>query len=163
MDCIYPRIDNFLEQRKAEVILSNAQPLVCSGAAIRITTKRGPHIKIFFISVLVLNLLLEGLAAFSLIAGPQGIFAEVQPESGMWAMNYGFAALAIASAVFWIWPYRDNRQAVGSVLGILLTFHTFMFISLAIPGNQMPGMIAHAVMAVLCLVVYTQRSKWCDE
>lgn len=119
--------------------------------------------KVFFISVLVLNLLLEGFAAFSLIAGPQGIFAEVQPASGMWAMNYGFAALAFATAVFWIWPYRENRQAVTAVLGILLTFHTFMFISLTIPGNQMPGMIAHAVMALLCLVAYTQRSKWCSE
>ena len=119
--------------------------------------------KIFFTSVLILNLLLEGLAAASLIGGPQGIFSEAHPEGGMWAMNYGFAALAFASAVFWIWPYRENRQAVTSVLGILLTFHTFMFISLAIPGNQMPGMIAHAVMAVLCLFAFTPRSKWCSE
>jgi len=117
--------------------------------------------KVFFICVLILNLLLEGLAAASLIGGPQGIFAEVQPDGGMWAMNYGFAALAIASAVLWIWPNRENRQAVGSVLGILLTFHTFLFISLSIPGNQVPGMVAHGVMAVLCLILFTQRSRWC--
>ena len=118
--------------------------------------------KAFFISVLVMNLLLEGLAAASLIGGPQGL-ANIQPETGMWAMNYGFAALAIASAIFWIWPNRENRQAVGSVLGVLLTFHTFMFISLLVPGTQVPGTIAHGVMAVLCLVLYTQRSRWCTQ
>ena len=53
--------------------------------------------KIFFTSVLVLNLLLEALAAASLIGGPQGL-ANIQPETGMWAMNYGFAVIAIASA-----------------------------------------------------------------
>ena len=45
--------------------------------------------KILFISFLVLNLLLEGVAAGFLIGGPQGISSEVQPASGMWAMNYG--------------------------------------------------------------------------
>lgn len=119
--------------------------------------------KILFISFLVLNLLLEGVAAAFLIGGPQGISSEVQPASGMWAMNYGFGAIAIASAIFWVWPYRENRQAVSPVLGILLTFHTMLVISLAIPGNQVPGMIAHVVLAVLCMILYTQRSKWCTE
>ena len=57
---------------------------------------------------------------------------------------------------FWVWPYRENRQAVSAVLGILLTFHTMLVISLAIPENQAPGMTAHAVMVVLCMSLYTQ-------
>jgi hypothetical protein len=117
--------------------------------------------KVFFTGVLFLNFLLEGFAAVLLIGGPQGILSDVRPETGMWAMNYGFAAIAIASAIFWIWPYRENRKAVGAVLGLLLTFHTLLFIALAIPGNQVPGMIAHGVMAALCGFLYTQRSKWC--
>ncbi len=119
--------------------------------------------KALFIIFLILNLLLEGTAAAFLIGGPQGISSEVQSANGMWAMNYGFAAIAIASAIFWVWPYRENRQAVSAVLGILLTFHTMLVISLAIPGNQVPGMTAHAVLAVLCMFLYTQRSKWCTE
>jgi hypothetical protein len=118
--------------------------------------------RIFFISVLVLNLLLEGTAGSALILGPQGIFSETAPEAGMWAMNYGFAALAIASAVFWIWPYRNDMRAVGAVLGILVTFHVLLAVSLAIPGNQLGGMAAHSVMAVLCLILLTQRSRWCQ-
>jgi hypothetical protein len=117
--------------------------------------------KIFFIGVLILNFVLEGLAGFGLIAGPQGLFSDTRPEGGMWAMNYGFAALAIASAGFWVYPYRENRQAVGAVLGLLLTFHTLMCLSLTIPGDQVSGVIAHGVMAVLCLILYTQRSRWC--
>ncbi len=117
--------------------------------------------KVFFISVLVLNFVFESLAGISLIFGPQGAFSEVQPDSGMWAMNYGFAALAIASAIAWIWPNKENTQAVGSVLGILVTFHILLCISLAIAGNQIAGMVIHGIMAVLCSVLFTQRSKWC--
>ena len=118
--------------------------------------------KMFFTSVLILNLLLEALAAASLIGGPQGL-ANIQPETGMWAMNYGFAVIAIASAVFWIWPHRENRQAVTPVLGILLTFHTCLFIALSSAGTQVFGIVAHGIMTVLCLVLFTQRSKWCTS
>lgn len=118
--------------------------------------------KIFFIIVLALNLLFEGMAGFVLLRGPDGIDATTMPASGMWAMNYGFAALAIASAIIWLWPNRTNSQAVGSVMGILSTFHVLLAISLAIPGNQTGPMIAHSVMAVLSIIALTQRSKWCD-
>jgi hypothetical protein len=118
--------------------------------------------KIFFVIVLVLNLLLEGMAGVGLLLGPDGIEATVMPATGMWAMNYGFAALAIASAIIWLWPNRTNSQAVGSVMGMLSTFHVLLAISMAIPGNQMGPMIAHSVMAVLCVVALTQRNKWCD-
>ena len=78
-------------------------------------------------------------------------------------MHYGFAALAIATASFWIWPYRNNVKAVPAILGVLLTFHSGLFLSLAIAGDQMPGMVIHAVLAALCILLFTQRSKWCTE
>ena len=97
--------------------------------------------KRFFIGVLVLNLLAEGLAAFFLITAPENLFAEGQLEGVIWARNYGFAALAIASTVFWVWPSRDNSKAVGTVLGILLTFHIGLSSSLAIAGDQILAVV----------------------
>ena len=37
-----------------------------------------------------LNLVLEGIAAVTLIGAGLGLFAIAQLESGMWSMNYGF-------------------------------------------------------------------------
>ena len=117
--------------------------------------------KKIFAGFLVFNLLLEGLAAAFLISGPQGILSDAHsPDGILWAANYGFAAIAIASAIFWIWPARDNRQAVGAVLGILLMFHTMVFVSLAIQGNQIPAIVVHGVMAALAIFLYSQRSKF---
>ena len=76
--------------------------------------------KIFFTVVLALNLLVEGMAAFTLIGGPQGISAA--GTGGQWSMHYGFAAIAIASAGLWLWPYRNNKAAVtapSAPVGIL--------------------------------------------
>jgi len=118
-------------------------------------------VKKIFVGFLVLNLLLEGLAAALLIGGPQGILTHGQQSDGiLWAANYGFAAIAIASTVFWIWPHRDNRQVVGAVLGILLTFHTMVFVSFAIQGVQIPAMVIHALMAATAMFLYSQRSKY---
>ena len=117
--------------------------------------------KVLFIIVLVLNLLTEAMASTALIGGPEGVVAF--GKGGMWSMHYGFAALAIATASFWIWPYRNNVKAVTAILGVLLTFHSGLFLSLAVAGDQMPGMVIHAVLAALCIFLFTQRSKWCTE
>lgn len=119
--------------------------------------------KNLFSGYLVLNFLLEGLAAITLIGGTLGLLSIAQLESGMWSMNYGFAAIAIASAVFWIWPHRSRREAVGPVLGVLFTFHALVSISFAIQGNQVPPMVVHGVMAALAIFLYSQRTKWCAE
>lgn len=119
--------------------------------------------KNIFSSYLVLNFLLEGLAAITLIGGTLGFFSIAQLETGSWAMNYGFGAAAIASAVFWVWPYRDSSQAVGPVLGILFAFHAAVFTSFALQGIQMSAAVVHGVMAALGLFLYTQRSKWCAD
>ena len=117
--------------------------------------------KILFNTVLILSLLTEAMAATTLIGGPEGIAAA--GKGGMWSMHYGFAAFAIASASLWVWPYRTNIKAVTAILGVLLTFHSGLFVSLALAGDQMVGMIIHAVLASLSLVLFTQRSKWCSE
>jgi len=117
-------------------------------------------VKKVFVGYLVLNLLLEGLAAVFLIGGPQGVLSDAQADGMMWAMNYGFAAIAIASTIFWIWPGRDNRQAVGAVLGILFVFHAMIFVSVAIQGDQIPYVLVHGVMAVFAIFLYAKRSGY---
>ena len=117
--------------------------------------------KNLFTTYLVLNLILESFAAITLIGAALGLFAIAQLESGMWSMNYGFAAIAIASAIFWVWPHRSKREAVGPVLGILLAFHALVSVSFAIQGNQVPPTVVHGIMALLGIFLYTRRSAWC--
>ena len=119
--------------------------------------------KNLFTTYLVLNLLLESIAAATLIGAGLGLFSIAQFESGMWSMNYGFAAIAIASALIWVWPYRSRRDVVGPVLGILLTFHALIGISFAIQGVQIPSIIVHGAMALLGVFLYTRRSAWCHD
>ncbi len=116
--------------------------------------------KYLFITFLVLNFLAETLAAVTLIGGPEGLAAAGM--GGQWSMHYGFAVLAIASASLWVWPYRTNRPVVTTVLGILLVFHISVFVSLSAAGDQAFGMVLHAVLAVMALVAFTQRGKWCE-
>ena len=116
--------------------------------------------KILFNVVLVLSFLFEALAAVSLITGPEGVTAAGLDDQ--WSMHYGFAALAIASMTLWAWPYRTNLPVVTFALGVLFIFHTGLSISLTLAGDQQAGMIGHSVLSVLCLVLLTQRTKWCD-
>ena len=116
--------------------------------------------KILFNVVLILSFLFEAFASASLIAGPEGFAAA--GSGNQWSMHYGFAALAIASISLWVWPYRTNLPLVTFALGVLFTFHTGLSISLYLAGDQQAGMIIHSVLSVLCLVLITQRSKWCD-
>jgi hypothetical protein len=112
-----------------------------------------------FVTFLVLNFLTETMAATALIGGPDGIAAAGRGE--MWSMHYGFAALAIASASLWVWPCRTDFKAVTAILGVLATFHAGLFASLTIAGDQLAGVVIHAVLAVLSIGLFTQRSKWC--
>lgn len=117
--------------------------------------------KIFFTVFLVLHTLTELMAAVSLIGGPEGISAA--GLGGQWSMHYGFAALALASASLWVWPYRSNRAAVTAVLGVLMIFHIGILVSLTAAGDQQVGMVLHSVLAVLAVVLFSLRSKWCDQ
>ncbi len=115
--------------------------------------------RILFVVLLILHLLMETMAAVALIGGPEGISAAGQ--GAQWSMHYGFAALALASVSLWVWPRRDDLAAVTVALGLLLTFHAGLTLSLAVAGDQAGGMIGHAVLAVISLVLITQRTKVC--
>jgi hypothetical protein len=99
------------------------------------------------------------MAASVLIGGPGGIAAAGSGE--MWSMHYGFAALAIAIASLWIWPFRDNLPAVTATLGVLVTFHCGIFLSLTAAGDQPAGTVIHAVLAASSIFLFTQRHRWC--
>ena len=117
--------------------------------------------QILFTIFLALNLLVEALAAVTLITGPGGVSAA--GTGNQWSMHYGFAVIAVASASLWIWPWRRDYRAVTAVLGVLLVFHGMLFVSLTTAGDQPAGMIIHLVLATLCLLLFTQRSRWCEK
>ncbi|MEQ8484428.1 MAG: hypothetical protein RIB46_08685 [Pseudomonadales bacterium] len=112
---------------------------------------------VLFIILLVLNLLVEALAAATLIGGPGGLAAA--GSGNQWSMHYGFAALAIASASLWVWPRRHDPAAVTPVLGLLMVFHSGLFVSLAVAGDQMGGMVIHAVLAAMAIGLFVSRAK----
>ena len=117
--------------------------------------------KIFFSVTLVLNLLFEAMAAVMLISSPESQGAAA--ETAVWARNYGFAALAIASASIWLWPARDRLAAVTPVAGVLVVFHVGLTISLATAGGANMGPAGlHGVLALLFIVSFALRSKWCS-
>ena len=111
--------------------------------------------KILWNIVIVLSGLTELLAATTLIGGPEGVTAA--GSGNMWSMHYGFAALAIASLSVWIWPRRHVADAVVVALGVLITFHTGLLISLTLAGDQPVGMVLHGLLAVLSAVVFIRR------
>ncbi len=113
--------------------------------------------KVLLIAALVANLLLETMAALSLIGGPGGLSAA--GTGGQWSMHYGFAALAIASVSVWTWFQRSQAAALTVALGTLLVFHSGLAVSLAAAGDQQGGMVAHIVLAVLFAVLFAGRSK----
>ena len=106
---------------------------------------------------LLLNLLLEALAAFTMISS--GLGAEGALPNGGWSMHYGFAVIAIASASVWLWPRRSDLAALTPVVGILATFHVGVLISLLLAGDQAGGAAAHAVLSVLFCLSFALRRK----
>lgn len=114
-----------------------------------------------FAVLLIAHLLMEAMAAVALIGGPEGISAAGQ--GAQWSMHYGFAALAMASISVWVWPRRNDLAAVTVALGVLLTFHVGLTLSLAVAGDQVGGMIGHAVLAAISLVLITQRTRFLDR
>ena len=119
--------------------------------------------RILFVTYLVLNLVLESIAAISLIGAGLGLFVISGLESGVWSMNYGFAAIAIASAIFWVWPHKSKREVVGPVLGMLLAFYALVSVSFAVQGEHVPSIVVHGFMGLVGIVLYARRSAWCAD
>ena len=76
-------------------------------------------------------------------------------------MHYGFAALSIASLSVWAWPKRNNPDTVTVVLGLLLTFHAAIAVSLAIARDQLFGLVSHSTLTVACIALFFTKSSWC--
>ena len=116
-----------------------------------------------FTVFLVLNLLAETLAAGTLIGGPLGLQAPELIEGSRWAMNYGFAVIAIASASLWVWGKRTSLIAVTPVLGILIVFHVCLAMALSMDSTQFAGFILHSVLAVIAIALFATRAQWCSS
>ncbi|TDI62594.1 MAG: hypothetical protein E2O92_00710 [Alphaproteobacteria bacterium] len=117
-----------------------------------------------FTGVLILNLIVEFGAAFALISASLGGVGVEDPMSAtVWSRSYGFGALAIGSAVIWIWPHRDNYAVVSTVLGMLMVFHIGVTISFGVVGGQLAVGGLHAVLSVLMVTMYVLRGKWCEK
>jgi hypothetical protein len=119
--------------------------------------------KKLYSAILIANLLIEGVGAFVLFTAPEILVDTGNTSAMLWAWNYGFVALAVGSAIFWAWPHRDSFAATGAVLGILFSFHLAIAIALAIADTLFADVVVHGAFAVLCLYLFTQRSKWCPN
>ena len=116
------------------------------------------------IAVLIANALFEGLVGALLVISPVSAVPDGNAVGIAFAVNYGFAALTIASIVFWAWREKDNLQTMGVVLGILSTFHSGLTIATAMTISAESGAaptIVHGIMAVLCWFLFFNRKKWC--
>jgi hypothetical protein len=116
------------------------------------------------ITVLIVNATLEGLVGAMLILSPESAVADGSAAGIKFAVNYGFAALAIASIIAWTWKEKDSFHTMGAVLGILSTFHSGLAIATAMTMSAESGPVGtvfHSTMAVLCWVLFFNRSKWC--
>ena len=116
--------------------------------------------------VLAINFLFEGFIAIVLIASPQTLVPSEQIEGLSWAINYGFAALAMASVTLWVWRFMDDFRVMGPALGILAVFHTGLTIGTGMSASTGAGFgptIVHGLLGLACWFLLFQRSKWCED
>jgi len=114
-------------------------------------------------AVLVANLLIEVVGASVLLTAPDFLVDADNSSALLWSWNYGFVALAVGSAVFWAWPHRDSFAAAGIALGLLFSFHLAIAVALAIADALFGDVVLHSAFAILCLYLFTQRSRWCVD
>lgn len=114
-------------------------------------------------AMLVANFLIEGPVGLTLIFSPENFLPAGQIDGVLWARNYGVAALAIASLVFWIWPSRDDYRTLGVALGFLMFFHWTLMAGLLTSGGQAVGAVLHFILAILCTLLYFKRASWCNR
>ena len=118
------------------------------------------------IVVLIVNALFEGLVGALLVFSPSSAVPDDSAAGISFAVNYGFAALAIASIVLWTWSEKDNLKTMGVVLGILSTFHSGLTVATAMTMTAESGAtptIVHGIMAILCWILFFSRKKWCTS
>ena len=123
--------------------------------------KAGPLMKKLLNTFLVMNLVVEAPVGISLILAPTSFLSAHHAEAAIWARNYGVAAFAVSTFIFWLWPHRDSYSTTGVALGFLMCFHTILSGALFTAEALLPGAILHSAFALMCIVLYFQRSKWC--
>lgn len=122
--------------------------------------------KKLLIVVFIAHVLLEGLVGALLIVAPYKITPHADAASLAFVINYGFAALAMASVVFWGWAGRNNFRIMGVVLGILATFHTGLAVAsgmMLVEEGSPAVLVIHAVLAVLFWLLFARRRQWCVD
>ena len=112
--------------------------------------------KIFLLLMLALHALLEGGLGLFVIVSPQ---AAAPGLDGM--TTYGFAAVTMALAVAWLWPHRHNVAVLGTVLGILATFHTALSLAMLM-ASMLAGIILHVVIAACFWFLWIKRAELVD-
>ena len=45
----------------------------------------------------------------------------------------------------------------------LMVFHSALLISLILENSQIGGIVLHTVLALMAIVLFTLRGRWCDE
>ncbi len=118
------------------------------------------------IAVLIANALFEGLVGALLVLSPGSAVPDGSSAGISFAVNYGFAALTIASIIFWTWSAKDNLKTMGVVLGVLSTFHSGLTIATAMTMTAESGATptnVHGIMAIPCWILFFSRKKWCTS
>ena len=121
--------------------------------------------KKFFIVVLALHVLVEGLVGATMAFSPQTLAPEAAKTELFALTALGFAALTMVSVVFWLWPYRRNLVALTIAVGTLATFHTAVSLSAALTstmGNDFKPYILHVVFAVCFWILWARRRQLAD-
>lgn len=112
-------------------------------------------------TMLIMNLAIEAPVGLTLILSPASFLWADHVEAAMWARNYGVGAFAVSTMIFWLWPHRDSFTTTGVALGFLMCFHTILTGALLTAESQLAGAILHSILALMCIVLYFQRAKWC--
>lgn len=123
--------------------------------------------KNIFSGLLLVNFVFEGLVGILLIFGISAGDEDLLQVNSAWAQDYGFAALAIASIVFWVWKSRFIEAVATPTLGFLMCFHTGLAISTGIASSAtadpIGASIAHGVLAITCITLFFTRKQWCEQ
>ena len=116
--------------------------------------------RLFFLIVLILHVLMEGIVGLILMFSPSVMVAETGGPQLDFVILYGSSGVTMALAAAWLWPLRNRIEPLGMGLGIFATFHTLVAVGgvIAVTNGSSPQiMIGHSVLAVLFWILWFKR------
>ena len=116
----------------------------------------------FFLLVLFLHVVMEGGLGLVIAVSPRTLTPDAATAELAFVLNYGFAAIAMATVVAWYWPHRSTPLATTITLGILATFHTaeaLAGVQVARFGGGPQIIYSHGAFAIAFWVLWSQRGK----